>query len=140
MSAISVTDLLDQALQAERSGRFNEARDKLRQALSLRETAETLNVRLRLGKLLIFAGPPHYGEAEDILTAARAQATQTGAPRQTATAIHLLALLQMHHGRFDEALQLLNTSPVLRPSSAPGAESGQWFHYRGLIAANQSDL
>ena len=140
MSATAVRELLDQALKAERAGRFDEARDKLRQALASGETAETLDARLRLGRLLIYAGSPSYEEAESHLTTAQSLAEKAGLPRQTATAIHLRALLERHRGRYQEALRLLDASAVLKQSSAPGPETAQWFHYRGLILTDTGEL
>ncbi|HLJ94298.1 MAG TPA: adenylate/guanylate cyclase domain-containing protein [Gemmataceae bacterium] len=140
MEAIAVRDLLDQALKAERAGRFVEARDKLRAALAGSETAEALDARLRLAKLLIYAGAPSYEEAESHLVIAQSQAEQGSFPRQAATAIHLRALLERHRGHYDEALRRLDTSPAPKQLSAPGPETAQWFHYRGLILAGKGEL
>ncbi len=140
MEAITVRDLLDQALKAERAGHFVEARDKLRAALAGAETAEALDARLRLAKLLIYAGAPSYEEAESHLVIAQSQAEKESFPRQAATAIHLRALLERHRGHYDEALRLLDTSPAPKQLSAPGPETAQWFHYRGLILAGKGEL
>src|SRR4051812_20185465 len=111
MSKPELTGLLDQALHAERQGRFEEARGLLRRVIDADEAATTLDARLQLGKLLIQGGHPHHDEAEAVLAAARAEAEQSGSTRLAAHAIHLLALLRRHLGRFDEALQLLDESP-----------------------------
>lgn len=140
MSATATRDLLDQALKAERAGHLEEARAKLRQALGAKETAETIDARLRLGKLLIYAGAPSYEEAETHLTTAQSLAEKESLPRQAANAIHLRALLERHRGRYQEAQRLLDASPVPKQLAAPGPETAQWFHYRGLIVAETGDL
>jgi len=53
MSVPTVTELLDLALQAERLGRFVEARDLLRRVTALDGGPATLEARLKLGWLLI---------------------------------------------------------------------------------------
>jgi class 3 adenylate cyclase/ATP/maltotriose-dependent transcriptional regulator MalT len=135
-----LNDLIDQALQAERLGRFDEARDALRQAVALDETPQTLDARLRLGKLLVQGGHRYIPEAESILTAARRQAEQQGAPRLAATAIHLLALLERGRGNLDAAARLLEESPAPRQTAAPGPSLGQYYHYRGLVEADRGQV
>jgi hypothetical protein len=58
ISTPRVTDLIDRALQAERFGRFDEARATLRQAILGSQPPEAIDFRLRLAKLLISGGPP----------------------------------------------------------------------------------
>jgi class 3 adenylate cyclase len=140
MNPLTATDLIDRALQAERLGRFDEARDALRQAAATGEASPALDARLRLAKLLIRGGPADGDEAKALLTAARTQAEQHGAPRQAATAIHLLALLERRRGRLDRARQLLDESPVRDQPAVPGPALGQWYHYRGLVEADRGDL
>lgn len=140
MHDATVADLLHQAMEAERLGRFDGAREALRTVVARENTPVTQEARLRLGKLLIYGGLQHGPEAEAVLQAARSEAEQSGAPRQTAAAVHLLALLERHRGRHDQALQLLDGSPVPRQAGAPGPETGQWFHYRGLLAADRGEL
>jgi class 3 adenylate cyclase len=140
MPTPTITDLMDQALQAEHLGRFDAARDLLRQVISLGETPRALDARLWLGRLLIYGGSPHYPEAEDVLGAARHQASQDRSPSHEAIAVHLLALLEKHRGQFDRAIQLLEESPAPRRHAAPGPAIGQWFHYRGLVEADRGDL
>src|SRR5437879_6525641 len=140
MDARPIRDLLDQALKAERAGRLEEARAKLRQALEAGESSETVDARLRLGKLLIYAGAPSYAEAESHLTTAQSLAEKEGLPRLTASALHLRALLERHRGHYQDALRLLDASPVTKQLSAPGPETAQWFHYRGLILADMGEL
>lgn len=136
----TATDLIDQALHAERLGRFNEARSLLRQALSVGDAHQLIDIRLRLAKLLIAGGPACYAEAEGLLGAARTEALGQGAARQAATALHLLALLERHRGNIDRAQELLDESPLHRQPSAPGAATGQWYHFRGLVTADRGDL
>jgi class 3 adenylate cyclase len=133
-------DLLDQALQAEKLGRFDEARDKLRQAIAAGETPHALDARLRLGKLLVFGGPTHFAEAETVLVEARRLAEQQGAPRMAATAIHLLALLERGRRNTDQAARLLDESPARDQAGAPGPSLGQFYHYRGLVQADRGQV
>ena len=94
MSTPTVTELLDLALQAERLGRFADAREQLRRVIGLDGGPTMLEARLRLGRLLIESGrAADHAEAEQELATARALAEQTGATRSAAAAIHLLALL-----------------------------------------------
>src|SRR5215469_15994601 len=95
MSEPTAATLIQQARQAEHQGRFDQARDLLRQAAGRAEESSLhLDAHLRLGKLLVEGGAPCHGEAEVVLAAARVRAEQEGAPRQAASALHLLALLQ----------------------------------------------
>src|SRR5207244_1612916 len=123
-----------------RTGRFEEARSKLRQALAAGEAAEALDARLQLGKLLIYAGSPSYEEAELHLATAQSMAEKENFPRQASHAIHLRALLERHRGRYQEAQRLLDASPVPKQLAAPGSETAQWFHYRGLILTDTGEL
>jgi class 3 adenylate cyclase len=132
--------LIDQALQAERLGRFDEARDKLRQAITGDETPHALDARLRLGKLLVLGGRSNVAEAEQVLLEARREAEHQGAPRMAATAIHLLALLERGRGNLDQATRLLEESPALKQAGAPGPSMGQYFHYRGLVEADRGQV
>jgi class 3 adenylate cyclase len=140
MSTPPVTDLFDRALQAERLGRFDEARAALRQGISGSQPPETIDFRLRLAKLLISAGPTHYAEAEALLTTARRQAEEQGTPQQAASAIHLLALLERGRGRLEQALQILDQSPAHQQDTTPSPILGQFFHYRGLVEADRANL
>jgi class 3 adenylate cyclase len=134
-------DLVNRAIAAEHRGRFDEARDHLRQATAIAQPALALDARLRLGRLCIMGGPPLFGEAETVLTAAHRQAEHEQAPRQTAVVVHLLALLELRRGRHPEALRLLEQdSPAPLQQAAPGPETAQWFHFRGLVAAGQGEL
>ena len=135
-----VTDLIDQALQAERFGRFDEARGSLRQAVLVSQPPQAIDCQLRLAKLLISGGHAHDAEAEALLTTARLQAEQQGTPRQAATAIHLLALLERGRGRLDRALQMLDESPACQQATAPDPALGQLIHYRGLVEADRGNL
>jgi class 3 adenylate cyclase len=139
MSAASSTDLLHHALLAEQAGRFDAAADLLRQ-VARGSDAAALDGRLRLGKLLVQRGTDRHAEAEETLQAARRQAAQAGASRQAAQATHLLALLMRQRGRTDDGEALLAESPVHRLQGASGPEVGQYFHYRGLLAADRNDL
>jgi class 3 adenylate cyclase len=133
-------ELIHQAIQAEHRGRFDEARDLLRRAVQSAGPSLKLDASLRLGKLCIQGGPPCYGEAASVLAQARRQAEADCLPRQSALALHLLALLYYSQRSLDEAGRLLDESPVLRQTAASGPEAGQFFHYRGLIAAERGEL
>jgi class 3 adenylate cyclase len=140
MSLPTITDLLGRAFDAERLGRFDEARDLLRRAITSAESPQSLEARLRLGKLLIYGAPGQYDEAESVLSAARLQAERQGAPRQAAAAVHLLALLEHHRGRRDRAQQLLDESPVAAEAADPSPARAQWLHYRGLVEVGHGRL
>jgi len=56
MSTPTVTELLDLALQAERLGRFAEAREPLRRVTAMDGGPATLDARLKLERLLIEPG------------------------------------------------------------------------------------
>jgi tetratricopeptide (TPR) repeat protein len=135
-----VHNLRNQALQAEHRGRFDEARDLLRQVTTEGQMPQSLDARLRLGKLLISGGPPCRPEAEDVLTAASHQAEQAGSTRMSAGAIHLLALLERYRGQPDRAEQILDESPVAAQAAVPSPARAQWLHYHGLIEADRGDL
>ena len=96
------------------------------------------DARLRLGRLLTVFGGDNQ-EAEDVLTQARQHAEQAGATQQAAASIHLLALLRRRQRRYDEAWKLLESSPAQSRAETPSPETGQWWHYRGLVLANQGD-
>src|SRR5262249_56747685 len=89
-------DLLHQALQAEHHGRFEEAMHCLRQVVQHGDPAMMLEARLRLGRLLLFGREAEQQEASGLLREARAEAERTGGVRQSARAIHLLALLERY--------------------------------------------
>jgi class 3 adenylate cyclase len=132
--------LLHRAAAAEKLGRFDEARALLRQAIARVSQPEVLDARLRLARLCIMGGPPHYSECESLLRLTRREAEEQSAPLQTAVAVHLLALLYRRAGRRLEAHQLLDSSPVTRQVQTPGTELGQWLHYRGLLLADEGEL
>jgi class 3 adenylate cyclase len=140
MEPSTAIQLIHKAIEAERDGRCNEARERLRQVVAQGDTPSTLDARLRLGLSLIYGGPAGYAEAEEVLLTARTQAEKASAPRQQARALHLLALLQWRQGQLDEAERLLNQSPVFQQVAAHGPEAGQHFHYRGLVEASRNQL
>jgi class 3 adenylate cyclase len=141
MSEPPAVALILQARGAEHHGRFDQARDLLRQAAGRTEDPSLhLDAHLRLGKLLVEGGAPCHGEAEVVLGAARVRAEQAGAPRQAASALHLLALLQRRRGNLNGAQELLDQSGALRLAEAPGPEVGQLLHYRGLVLADRNEL
>ncbi len=141
MSTPTVTELLDLALQAERLGRFADAREQLRRVIGLDGGPTMLEARLRLGRLLIESGrTADQAEADKELATARALAEQTGATRSAAAAIHLLALLARSRNDRKQAQKLLDESPVARDSTAPSPPRAQWLHYNGLLHADRGTL
>ncbi len=141
MAPPRVTELLDVALQAERRGRFAEARDWLRRAIDLDVGPATLEARLRLGRLLIESGQDiDQTMAERELAAARSLAEQTGAMRSSAVAIHLLALLARRRHDPQRARKLLDESPEAGEAAMASTARAQWLHYNGLLHADRGDL
>ncbi|MBI3467434.1 MAG: hypothetical protein HY000_30870 [Planctomycetes bacterium] len=139
MNDATVRELMHEAIHAERRGQFAAACANLRQAITLAgDTMLALDARLRLGKLLVHTSAGT--EADQVITEARRQAEQLGAPRQTAAAIHLRALLQRRRFRYDEARRLLDASPAKSAIDSPTSETGQYWHYRGLVIADQGEL
>jgi class 3 adenylate cyclase len=132
-----VTSLLDQAMESERSGRFDDAVALLRQAAAQPQSPLLLDAQLRLGKLLaqVLRRPE---EAEAVLSAARDRARAEGAPRQAAIAVNLLAL---NDRRRDAAAARarLDAEPPFPAPGTPGPEVAQRFHYRGLLAQDGND-
>ena len=140
MNDPTLSELLDLALAAERAGQFDEAREKLRTVLASAGGTMALDVRLCLGRLCVLGGHELLDEAEQVLSQARDQAQAAGSPRQEATAIHLLALLERGRGNIEQAQQTLAESPAGGLKlSPPGPETAQWFHYRGLFAADRGE-
>jgi class 3 adenylate cyclase len=141
MSAPTVNELLDLALKAERLGKFPEARERLRQAIAVDGGPATLDARLRLGRLSVFAGQEaDHLEAERQLTIARSLAEQVGATQSAAAAIHFLALLARSERDCQCALKLLEESPAAGEVAMPNPSRAQWLHYSGLLRADCGDL
>jgi class 3 adenylate cyclase len=141
MSTPTVTELLDRALQAERLGRFPDARDWLRRAIAADGGPPTLDARLRLGRLAIASGQDEDEiEAQRELATARALAEQIGAMRSVAAAIALLALLARCRRDREHAQKLLDESPVASEAAVPSPARAQWLHYNGLLGADRGDL
>jgi class 3 adenylate cyclase len=133
----TVQQRLQQAVKAECEGRFEDAIVLLRGALELADSPLKIDVRLRLGKRLVLLRRDE--EAGPILAEARSAAERDDSPRKAATATLLLALSQR---RRDPALALRmleECSPILLPGT-PGSQTAQWFHYRGLLEADQNQL
>jgi class 3 adenylate cyclase len=131
----AVQHWLQQAIQAEHEGRFDDAVTLLRRALEPADSPLTIDVRLRLGKRLLLLR--RADEAGPLLTEARALAEAGGAPRKAAAATLLLALGQ--RGRDpDQARRLLEECSPLRLPGAPGPQAAQWFHYRGLLEMDRN--
>ncbi len=130
--------LLDRAFQAERLGKFDEARDLLRRALGLGNGPLALEARLRLGRLLVRGS--FVEEADAVLTDARFDAGGRGAPVQEANAIHALALAARNRGDLVRARELLLQSPAPKQPPMPMEVVGEWFHVRGLVETQAGDL
>jgi class 3 adenylate cyclase/tetratricopeptide (TPR) repeat protein len=140
MNETTVPQQLDMALQAERCGRFSEARDLLRAVVAEADGTLALGAGLRLGRLCALGGAEYADEGERVLRNVREQATARGASRQEAESVHLLALVERARGNLEEAWKWLNESSVLSESSAPGPETAQLFHYRGLLTIESGEL
>ncbi len=141
MAESRLTELLDKAIQSERSGRFAEARDWLRQAIAEDDGVASMESRLMLGRLSIAAGgDDDHAEAERELSTARSLAEQVGATHSRAHAIHLLAWLAAARYQVDLAQQLLAESPAADPFSPPSAARAQWLHFQGLIWTHRGEL
>ncbi|MFM9960709.1 MAG: adenylate/guanylate cyclase domain-containing protein [Planctomycetaceae bacterium] len=139
MNDSAIRELMNEAMHQEHHGSFLSACEKLRQVVTHGgDGSLALDARLRLGKLLVSLRDSN--EATACLTEARERAQQKGAVQATATAIHLLALLERQQHRYAEATRLLEQSPVVTRIESPTAETGQWWHYRGLVVADQGDL
>jgi class 3 adenylate cyclase len=132
-----VQQLLQQAVQAEFEGRFEEAIRLLRQALDHANSPLNIDVRLRLGKRLILLSRDE--EAAPVLAEARSAAERDGSPRKAATATLLLALGQRRRDPRLSMRLLKECPPILLPGT-PGPQTAQWFHYRGLLEADQNQL
>jgi class 3 adenylate cyclase len=136
MSDPSINTLLDEAHRTQRTGDFEKALALYREAAA-HNSPEALDARLRLGKLLVLLR--RNDQAAPVLEAARAVAEAAGDFRKASVAVHLQALLY----RFSDparALQLLDERSPLKGSGAPGPHVAQWFHYRGLLEQDRSDL
>jgi class 3 adenylate cyclase len=133
--------LLEDALAAEKAGRFPDACALLRRAVDLAgDSPLGCDVRLRLGRALLQGNASLGDEALTTLDAARTLARQSGSVRQEAVAIHLLALRHRQRGELDQAEDVLAASPVQRITDTAGPELGQWLHYRGLVAGQRGEL
>ncbi len=136
-----LTGMLEQALQAERSGRFGEAREWLRRLIAADGGLATLEGRLRLARLAIAAGcDEDLLEAEQELSQARSLAEQAGATQTLAAAIHLLAALAGARYQPDLAQRLIDESPAAGPFSPPSPTRAEWLHYQGVIRLHHGDL
>ena len=141
MVATTVTESLDFALKAEQVGRFAEAREWLRQPIALDGGPATLDARLRLGRRLIESGEQvDHVEAEREISAARAQAEQTGTTRSAAAAIHLLTPRERFRNDRSLSRTLLAESPVAGDVASPNPARAQWLHYNGLLQGDTGDL
>jgi class 3 adenylate cyclase len=140
MATSTIQSLLNEAIQLERKGRWLEACAKLREAIGAGgQSSLALDARLRLGRLLIYYGEGSAAEQEtsQVLTEARQLGAQGAAPSRTAVAVHLLALSQWRHARYEAALRLLDESAAKDRTETLSPETAQWYHYRGLILADQ---
>jgi class 3 adenylate cyclase len=139
MSEMATRELVNEAILSEQNGRLFEAREKLERAIAEGgEASLGVDVRLRLGRICIRS--LDYERAEQVLREARAMAESAGAPRQMAAAIHQLALLERRRFRYDEALALLEASPIVGLTGSPSSETGEWWHVRGMVLASRGDL
>lgn len=137
MAGPDVSVAFEEALRAERRGRFDAAIDLYRTIAEQSSGANSLDARLRLGKLLVRRG--QVEEAVLVLQQARDQARVSSSPRKHAVAIHLTALAYRHRDPAEARRLLEDNSPLAIPG-APGSQLGQWLHYLGPLDADRNDL
>jgi class 3 adenylate cyclase len=127
--------LFHDAAEARLLGRLDDAIALLR--LIPPDSPLTLDARLRLGELLVLRH--RTGEAAAVLAEARAAAEGDHSLRKAATAINLLALNERRRDP-DRARRLLAEQEPFLLKGAPGPQVSQWFHYRGLLAADRNEF
>ena len=129
---------LEQATELQRLGRFDEARDKLREYIATTDAALTIDARLLLSKLCIFGGRHLFDEAQHCLASIKANVLSGGSP-QLLMALNLRALLERNRGKRELAFDLLKKNPVLAHSD-PSMEQSQCEHYLGLLSNEMGDV
>jgi len=131
-----VLSVIEEATRAERLGRFDEARQILRESLAASQPSATLAERLMLAELCVVGGRQFHQEAETLLASAE-QLAAAGDDRYLATALHLRGLLERRQGNRQEAQRWLARSPAR--SGGPTPERSQYLHYCGLLASDRGD-
>lgn len=127
---------IEQATAAERLGKFDEARQILRNFIATHAPPSTLDAQLMLGKLCVAGGTQLQAEAESLFANVR-QLASSDESHHAATALHLGSLLERRKGNRAAAEQLLAKSPVARGSATAG--KSQYFHCLGLLASDRGD-
>ena len=129
---------LEQATELQRLGKFDQAREVLREMIAMNDAALTIDARLLLSKLCIFGGGHLFDEAQLCLSSIKANVLSGDSP-QLSMALNLRALLERNRGKRELAFELLNKNPVLRQADASEAKS-QCTHYMGLLANDLGDV
>ena len=129
---------LDKVTELQRLGRFDAARDVLRELIATQDAAVTIDARLLLSKLCIFGGSHLFDEAQHCLASIKANVLSHDST-QLLTAINLRALLERNRGKRELAAELLNKNPVLAETEPSEAKS-QCSHYLGLLANDMGEV
>ena len=129
---------LEQAAELQRLGKFDEARDALRELIATTDPALTVDARLLISKLCIFGGNHLFAEAQHCLSSIKANVL-SGDSYQLSTALNLRALLERGRGKRELACELLQKNPALAREE-PSAEKSQCLHYLGLLANEMADV
>ncbi len=129
---------LENATELLRHGKFDEARERLREFIATTDSALTIDARLLLSKLCIFAGRHLFNEAQHCLATIKTDVL-SGDSSQLLAALNLRALLERSRGKRDLAIELLEKNPVLTHQD-PSHEKSQCKHYMGLLANEMGDV
>ena len=129
---------LETATQLQRLGRFDDAREILRELVAASDPSLTIDARLLLSKLCIFGGSHLLDEAQHCLTSIKSDVL-SGDSSQLSVALNLRALLERNRGKRGLAIELLEKSPVLLEAEPSEAKS-QCLHYLGLLANDMGEV
>ena len=129
---------LEKANELQRLGRFDEARETLRELIATTDPALTVDARLLIAKLCIFGGSHLFDEAQHCLSSIKANVLSDES-YQLSMALNLRALLERSRGKRQLARELLQKNPAL-DREEPSAEKSQCLHYLGLLANEMGDV
>ena len=129
---------LDKATELLRIGKFDDARQVLRELIASVDSTMTIDARLLLSKLCIFGGSHLFDEAQQCLSSIKKDVL-SGASTQLSTALNLRALLERSRGERELARELLLKNPVLSVAE-PSEPKSQCSHYLGLLANDLGDV
>lgn len=128
----------DKATDLQRLGKFDEAREVLREWIAVTDATLTIDARLLLSKLCIFGGRHLFDEAQHCLSSIKANVL-SGESSQLSMALNFRALLERSRGKRELALELLRKNPVLNQQD-PSEEKSQCEHYLGLLLTETGDV